>query len=985
VQISFSRKQVQWTPRPGQGRDVGAGPGQQAWLIGTNPVPGGFGIHRWTGSTWDPVPGGADRIAVSPEGTPWVVNLAGEIFRWDGKGWQPLPGGAKDIGVGTLDQAWIIGTNAVSGGFGIYRWTGCAWQAMPGGAMRIAVSPEGSPWIINQAGEVFRWGASNWTLVPAVASDIAVGPNEQAWIVGTNPAPGGKSVSRWNGTAFDIVNGGATAIAVSPEGRPWVVNESGNIFSGEVVAPPATLMPIRPAAAPTNVTITQTTPTTVTVTWTAPPGVTKFSIGASSSAGRVALTPGEVSGNAATLRGPMDYRLTYELMVTAIYADGKRASSAPITFQPASPGVPSWAKAEQRGSDVVVSWAPVPGAECYAVASSDVSEYRMVPAPQTSVTYTNVTQGSHAWGVSAEYNPGHWQLPGDKWSRATLSVAPSPIRGFADLHNHIFANLAFGGLAFHGRAFGPIDQSLPWCDQVHGAGGTGDILGETVRRAIYGARLGWGHAVGGFPEFDGWPRWDNITHQAVHEDSLKRAVDGGLRLMVALAVNNVSYCEKANKAPGRTCTDDEAVDRQLDEAYEMQSVIDAKSGGPGQGWFRIVTSAQQARKAMNEGKLAVVLGVEVDDPLGCGSVGTPWCWYRFANTATCGYPPPSKIASSCDQDTMRAKLDAWYARGIRYFFPVHFADNAFGGTALQNGLEWPVSEQLGDGASVVRAPVIPPFDRIGAFTTVQTENCADRGFDANGGKCNARGLTPLGKQLVREMAKRAMIIDVDHMSWHSKDDVFALLDQMQYPAVVSGHSGFIDISLGEKKHEGQLTAEQTDRITQLGGMISVILNQGGIGDIATYSGAATRVPHRCGNSVETFAQAYLYAASKSAAVAFGTDYNGMIPPFGPRLGPERCNGGTNSTQPILNPQVEQPMSYAYNAIATGVVMPASSIGRRTFDIATDGPAHVGMLPDVVADLEWIGLRPSDLDPLLNSAEGFVKMWEKAEARAPALQ
>lgn len=38
--------------------------------------------------------------------------------------------------------------------------------------------------------------------------------------------------------------------------------------------------------------------------------------------------------------------------------------------------------------------------------------------------------------------------------------------------------------------------------------------------------------------FDGWPRWDSVTHQAIYEDWLHRAVEGGLRLMVMPAVNS---------------------------------------------------------------------------------------------------------------------------------------------------------------------------------------------------------------------------------------------------------------------------------------------------------------------------------------------------------------------------------------------------------------------------------------------------------------
>ncbi len=44
-----------------------------------------------------------------------------------------------------------------------------------------------------------------------------------------------------------------------------------------------------------------------------------------------------------------------------------------------------------------------------------------------------------------------------------------------------------------------------------------------------------GHLVGGFPEFDGWPRWNICTHQAMYEDWLLRADhQGGLQLMVML-------------------------------------------------------------------------------------------------------------------------------------------------------------------------------------------------------------------------------------------------------------------------------------------------------------------------------------------------------------------------------------------------------------------------------------------------------------------
>ena len=53
--------------------------------------------------------------------------------------------------------------------------------------------------------------------------------------------------------------------------------------------------------------------------------------------------------------------------------------------------------------------------------------------------------------------------------------------------------------------------------------------------------------------------------------------------------------------------------------------------------------------------------------------------------------------------------------------------------------------------------------------------------------------------------------------------------------------------------------------------------------------------------------------------------------------------------------------------------------RRTFDFNYDGLAHEGMLPDLIEDLKQQGVRPRDLQPLLNSADGYIILWERIEA------
>src|SRR3546814_9491918 len=70
----------------------------------------------------------------------------------------------------------------------------------------------------------------------------------------------------------------------------------------------------------------------------------------------------------------------------------------------------------------------------------------------------------------------------------------------------------------------------------------------------------------------------------------------------------------------------ETVRIQAQQTRELQDYIDAQYGGPGRGWFRIVSSPEQARQVAADGKLAVTLGVEVSEPFGCSvRNGIPQC------------------------------------------------------------------------------------------------------------------------------------------------------------------------------------------------------------------------------------------------------------------------------------------------------------------------------------------------------------------------
>ena len=216
---------------PGAANDISVGANGTAWVIGTNPQPGGYDIYRWNGSAWQQIPGGATRIAVDPQGNAWVVQSTGQVFRWGGSSWTSMPGGLSDIGIGANGSVWAIG--ALSGGNGqIWEWVPSAgnWRQVPGGATRIAVAPNGVPWVVNSSGSIYRWNGSSWDQVPGGARDIGIGKDGSVWVIG-----GAGNLFKYNGSSWDLQTGNlaATNISVDASGKPWFIDEYKSIFQWE--------------------------------------------------------------------------------------------------------------------------------------------------------------------------------------------------------------------------------------------------------------------------------------------------------------------------------------------------------------------------------------------------------------------------------------------------------------------------------------------------------------------------------------------------------------------------------------------------------------------------------------------------------------------------------------------------------------------------------------------------------------------------------
>ena len=198
----------------------------------------------------------------------------------------------------------------------------------------------------------------------------------------------------------------------------------------------------------------------------------------------------------------------------------------------------------------------------------------------------------------------------------------SPVRGFIDDHIHLGAFDFLGGRFHCGRPWSPYGVTVALTDcPDHFPNGAGAVFENFLAS---GSPVGT-HSTDGWPTFAGWPRDESQTHEGTYWKWIERAWRSGLRIMVNDLVENRALCD-LYPLKKNNCNEMTSAYKQADDMQALQDYIDAQFGGPGKGFFRIVKSSAEARKVINAGKLAVVLGVEESEVLNCGQTnGTPKC------------------------------------------------------------------------------------------------------------------------------------------------------------------------------------------------------------------------------------------------------------------------------------------------------------------------------------------------------------------------
>ena len=184
-------------------------------------------------------------------------------------------------------------------------------------------------------------------------------------------------------------------------------------------------------------------------------------------------------------------------------------------------------------------------------------------------------------------------------------------RGYIDAHMHMMAFHFLGGEVHCGEpwnAYG-VTVALKGCDRLE--------VGSPVVEAVLSGEAATDPV--GWPSFKQWPRWNALAHEQSYYKWLERSWRGGQRLFVNLFVENHALCSLyPHKTTGYNCNEMESVRRQARELRNLQDYVDAQYGGPGKGWFRIVSDPFQARRVINSGKMAIVPGIEVSDLFDCG-------------------------------------------------------------------------------------------------------------------------------------------------------------------------------------------------------------------------------------------------------------------------------------------------------------------------------------------------------------------------------
>src|SRR4051812_20740576 len=251
---------------------------------------------------------------------------------------------------------------------------------------------------------------------------------------------------------------------------------------------------------------------------------------------------------------------------------------------------------------------------------------------------------------------------------AALDASGSPAKGdtsfgrvggLVEGHMHWMTFEYLGGKFHCGRPWHPygIRYALPDCSSVEGPQGTAAPFQNFLN---YG-NPAQPHDTSGYPQLTEWSA-GNLTYEGTYWRWIERAWMGGLRLMVMGINENRILCELQENRE-TNCNEMDTVRRGLKDIRDLQHYVDAQAGGPGKGFFQIVTNPYDARRVINQGRMAVVLEIEVSEPFDCSNLEQP----------------------TCDQAQVDTQFNEMYKLGVRSMLLLNKFDNPLTGVRFDSG------------------------------------------------------------------------------------------------------------------------------------------------------------------------------------------------------------------------------------------------------------------------------------------------------------
>lgn len=418
-----------------------------------------------------------------------------------------------------------------------------------------------------------------------------------------------------------------------------------------------------------------------------------------------------------------------------------------------------------------------------------------------------------------------------------IVVIDNRLFGWADLHAHPASHLAFGSdtNGEHGifwgkpgghwqKDYSKTNADMPPCSFKHG-GNEGDVVRHETHKALMETldsvtnyphqTADFGENNHGAPSYDHWPYARSVSHQQMHVTQMRRAYEGGQRLMIASVTDNefltdmwtkVGYNAGGNPVPA--IDPDFGFNSAVKQIKFIKSLVDLNSG-----WMQIASSAADARKIIAADKLAIILSIEMD-------------------TLTA-----AQVLKLVDD------------YGVRHVIPIHLINNDFGGTAVYsdafNAVNDFVHSTREDGKLNLDGFLRVAYDKSLDFRLGWPKYPRPEGFNlvkggamnidpvpntvyvllgynsasSLGGHRNKLGLSDAGFELLHKLALRGVLIDVAHMSYKSTGDALGRAMRWGYP-VMNSHTNFREAD-GSAHSERDLHRDHAKLIAKLGGVVGL--------------------------------------------------------------------------------------------------------------------------------------------------------------------